>query len=739
MEREHVRQFLRNLTLALHDQALEDEGMVLQFYWDTSDVRDAVLGQSAYYDIEKNGPRTVEAFNSGRFHGDRALVQCLESSGWFGTIRMLQPHQSELYKLLNRDFGVGPVGSPQGGPAVFVAHVGLNGLDSVTLEELANLPPERIERLVQMQAGQAATLFKVVQCVRYNWPERLARWLRDSIFTIEVEQHDYSSVVGTELFNRLLAAFDHERPIKSEANNFADAVALCQLSQKLNDFKAKKSLSAPRFFSSVLYNRIVKEHGLHSHFTYEYDGQEFPVFRGIEYYKLRATLRPQTPEQKKDATNEALLQGARQHLDEIGKARDRGADVLKITLNGEKLEDILTRLTNYSFLEQVWLRFAATTEVKAAVEAVRQQMEIARDFERSGKVSRQIEQQLKHAVTQLGEASSRFREFADLRTAFQIAVDKLSQQITKGYVAYRNGGVLRFGFPSEARPATEGLLEKLVSDDGTLSKTTVVELVKLFRASGTGEPDIGQISMLGGVLWTLKMDFQLIELLTSLPEPKHRSLKTVLAAACFRMSETGEGGRELLGKQMLDDLKETYNRTDTNSEEKFYLAIGLGYLCHRYLRCLQRGDFRLSQRDEANFLREAIEYARIAADFPSPDHERKVYALNQYLYYQCLYQKLGVKPQLDWEMIGNVADRLLQSKNSRDWQYRYDDTLAYYYEAQAEREKNPSRRKDWFNLAHASVKRAVEDSREDVEVMEHMERLMVTRQTTRSTVRKVTH
>ena len=144
----------------------------------------------------------------------------------------------------------------------------------------------------------------------------------------------------------------------------------------------------------------------------------------------------------------------------------------------------------------------------------------------------------------------------------------------------------------------------------------------------------------------------------------------------------------------------------------------------------------MSQRDEASRFKEAIEYAKIAAEFPSGDRERKLYALNQYLYYQCLYQRLAVKPLLKWETIGDVAQRLQQSKNSRDWQYRYDDTLSYYYEGEAEREKSSSHRKNWYDLALASVNRAVDESHGDPEPIDHLERLMLSMRNLKSTVRK---
>jgi hypothetical protein len=111
-----LKWFLDNLELQIDDIILDREGVAVDLYWDTADVRDAVLGMAAYYD---KGMFSPEAFD------DRtALVRSLLSAGWLGPVRMLHPHQAEFLNLIDLEFGIGPTGPPSGGVQQFLLDIG---------------------------------------------------------------------------------------------------------------------------------------------------------------------------------------------------------------------------------------------------------------------------------------------------------------------------------------------------------------------------------------------------------------------------------------------------------------------------------------------------------------------------------------------------------------------------------------------------------------------------------------
>src|SRR5271157_6064094 len=99
MERADLKWFLEHLELDLQDRRLQDSGYSLEFYWDTVDVRGAVLGLDSFYDL-------TGRFDNRLFQNDVALIHCLAGAGWFGKIRLLQPHQAEFLKLIDSDFGL---------------------------------------------------------------------------------------------------------------------------------------------------------------------------------------------------------------------------------------------------------------------------------------------------------------------------------------------------------------------------------------------------------------------------------------------------------------------------------------------------------------------------------------------------------------------------------------------------------------------------------------------------------
>ena len=701
-----ISTFLDNLTLALHDLVLEDEKVQLDFYWDTSDIRDALLGPAAFYD--------KHVFDIERFRGDRALVQCLGSSGWFGTIKMLQPHQAELLKLINRDFGFGAVGPPLGGVNQFIKDVGLRGIKGAgDFDDLAKAPPEEIERLVQMQAGQAVTLFKVVQCVRHHdWQTRLITWMRKGTFTVDAEPYDYGSWIANDFFASAKSAFDRQRPEKSEAN-FADAVALCQLGQKVQDYNEGRVNTVPRFFAGRMYFEVIADPHLAELFKYRYGNDKFPVFRGTEYYKLRATLRPPSLQDDRYANNTRLLEDARSWIAQI-----RGQEpVLKnIRIAGESLDSIIERLRNYSFLEQVWLPFAAKVDVS---EAVREYVETARSFDGSPDFRQEVASQLRDALYELRDASEQYRTLSNLWTRLELSAGRIAEYNPTGEHLYKNSGLLRFGFPLNSRQATSEILHNLVAKDKETQSAALREFVQQYQAPGKKSGVVAELAVLTGVLWALHMDRQIIDLLKP-RHVQHPSLKIVLAAACFRITKSGEQGEDQKGSKLLEELREQYERAAID-RDRIDLAIGLGYLYHLQLECFKRGTMRPSEQKAQSLIKEAVRFAKVARDLET-DEEKRIYALNQYLYYMTLNVDAFEPGDLS-----NAAVQLVSfMPDCHLWQYQYDDTVARYFELMADRTESPSDRAIYLKMALYHLQKAAKDSHyDDDEVTDHLQKLMI--------------
>ncbi len=74
MESNDLKWFNDRLDDDYHDRELENDGYEIDFYWDTSDVREAILGAAAYYDADN-------AFLRRKFDSDEALIRCLAATG----------------------------------------------------------------------------------------------------------------------------------------------------------------------------------------------------------------------------------------------------------------------------------------------------------------------------------------------------------------------------------------------------------------------------------------------------------------------------------------------------------------------------------------------------------------------------------------------------------------------------------------------------------------------------------
>jgi hypothetical protein len=712
MEREYVAYFLENLDLALHDQALEAEGESPEYYWDTSDVRNALLGQAAYYDVDDTSGERIRKFNRGKFEDDRALVHCLEAAGWFGTIKMLQPHQAELYKLVSREFDIGSVGPPEGGATQFVKDVAVQGLEQTDFAELAELQSEEIAALVRKQAGSATTLFKVVQCVRpYGWKTRLARWVQTKRIEIDSDPYDYRSLVSTKTFERLLAEFDVERP-KFGANNFTDAIGLCQLAQRIKDYQTGQTRTVPRFFSRRLDLRILERTQLADQFTYTHGTGRYTVFRDIEYYKLRATLNPKYgPAADAEKRSVRSLTETRMRLAEIRRAQEPlTAELLSTIKIGDRpLSDVLRGIREYWFLEQVWLPFAAHTEV---MDAIKEYVEPARDLGRSPTFRDEIEAQVGQTLAELNDKSSQYQKISHFWTELERAATRVLPPNLGDLNLFKTSGLLRFGFPDESRRGIGDLLTGLVHPGAGSRNQVLLELFRRCQDTTDNSPE--NLAVAGGVMWALRMDKEIIELLSMDGAVEHYSLKILTAAACFRKRID-----LLKGWELTQQLESNYHRS-SNSNEKSDLAVGLGYLYFHYWQSMTSDAVHLDERSRREVLEKAVRHAQEAASMEATGPEKRVYAINQHLYY------LLHGPDIFSSAEVNAAAESLLAFDGNDavWQYRYDDTLGYYFERRAE-QADSGQRQRWFDLAMRRLDKAWEGANGDEEVARHRERLMV--------------
>ena len=709
--------YLNDVDEALHDLDLEDEGHSPAFYWDTAQVRDALLGHAYYYDFDPSAKDPEYTFVKSRFESDMSLIYCLASAKWFGQIRLLQPHQAELLKLANREFNIGAMEVPLGGRHQFIKDVQLGGVDRGEIDHLSELSPERITRLVELQVGQAPRLFKVVQALHHGyWKPRLAHWLQEGIFQLDKAPYDYRAVLNSHLFERIHSALDADRGDKKD-NNLTDAIALCQLQLKVQNYRQGITTECPRYLTSALYNRILTKEALFDQFVYTFKDRTYGVFRTPEYFKLRANI-IKPPDQYEGGNRQRridLLYEVRRQLEELYTARQPLEDHMPLGLaaHNKHIPKILHEVQQYSFLEEVWLPYAAKAET---LDAVRSYVHSANEFAKSEAVQLELHEQVEGFLNSLKEVSLQFQNLGRLSKELQDAVrGKVDIQDThKAPVDfYVLSGLIRFGFPPEQQQQITDLVARITSPDATIRSKAVFSVLKQMLENEE-QADTTRM-VIGGVMWALGMYERVRALLPTIDQSTHYSLRCLSAAAGLKLNEIFQC------QQAIVQLETDYNRL-TEASDRLALAISLGYLCFHLRESYRSGHIRLNEKETRKLLEKAVFYATAAREMAGVETAKRVYALNQQLYYMVSDPELYSRQQ-----VSEVADALMAyEENKALWQYRYDDTLAAYNEWMAVGSPDKRRR---LEVAMQNIQNAWDGCRRvDPEVGRHLHRIMNARE-----------
>ena len=145
------------------------------------------------------------------------------------------------------------------------------------------------------------------------------------------------------------------------------------------------------------------------------------------------------------------------------------------------------------------------------------------------------------------------------------------------------------------------------------------------------------------------------------------SLDIILAASYFRLNENvGKGSL------LLQELSERYRGLPSNKMGQ--LMIGLGYLNFHLILCLDLAPNQARKDAVQELYENAILNAKTARTLLH-DQPSQAYALNNYLYYMIQYSDKKYLEEM--RLAAEELKKWLDTPGI--WQYRFDDTLARYY------------------------------------------------------------
>lgn len=674
-----VRRFLLNLELQILDRELEGRGYYLEWYFDTVDVVDAVLGMMAFHDQSSN------SFKQEEFEQPKALVHALAAAGWIRGIHLLPPHQAEFLNLLQLDFGVGLPRKSLALAEQFLASVGVKS-DTSNRVPLSGFTDVQLRAYVHDQAGSAERFFKAVQATRGTWVTRLTAMRRDGILDLTPARIEYRAVLESERFQRLKAELDSLRPAFS-LNNFADAAALVILADRIDDVRHDRSKWVPRFFaSSSTLEDAIDNAGYAKRYTFDLDKQRgSTIFRHADYFVHRAAF--YEPHETAPTATAFPFQP-----DELKRIRDQVALLLRepSSLTAQALEDIrvgdarlptlMRDLHNYAFLENAWLPFLAENEIRSAVRELK-----VFDHVTSMMDDRRFREFVNDAIASTRDAlirgTEQYKEVSALWHEFNSRADGLRNRVSKVGLeqlnVFREFGLIRFDYPAGALEEIQRVVSTMLSGDDQAEPRARNKVIGGWLAWTYSEVrDMDAAALISAALWVTRMDRPLIGMLLKCPSTSHYSLQMVLAAALLREKRAQEA------ESVIRILTETFTQTQNPR-----LAIGLAYLTFHSWQCLgnrpswrsEHGTIEGSHQDELALVSKAIEFATHATTNLPPDTPEYAYALNVLLYYMVE----GASDDLVTKM-QEIASTLARYKDDLlIWQYRFSDTLARFFHRMA--------------------------------------------------------
>jgi len=739
--------FLENLDLQIEDmERQQKDGANIEIYFDTADIYDAVLGVQAFFQDE-------EEFKQSLFNNDKTLVHCLATSGWLGTVMMLPSHQAEFLSLININFGLGSEESYPQRKTKFLEFV----KESIGSDRSKQIPIDKIGediaedelidfvRQIKQQAESAKVLFKAFECIG-RWQPRLARLMREKSLHLESHKYNFSEIISSNNFHYLKAAFDERRRSANTMNNFADALAVAVLIERVKLYEEKKTDRLPRFYvSTALFKEVIEMAGVAQQLNYrkstDTNSAKNPgilnnpcgVLRGTDYLIFKAAFGSPPKEEQPQAQTKTFagmdLYGLREAISKILVARQplTPEAVKSIEIEGRSLNDLIQEVRDFSFLNNIWLQFIRTEDIKK----VRDLEAEARDLVKKEQVNKAIKATKAALEVNLSEYEKVKSFWQELRHASHTLQARTSKDASEQLDVFRDLGLLRFSFPARVHDRIEEVLQTILRGGENEVRAARNWVVTAYcSASSNLDEETDNLALVSAVLWSVGMDKKLIKRLEESMKSgrplRHFSLMIIYAAAIFRScsnlkKSSHTSGLIERGRRVVEKIAEEFESTDSG-QKKVDLAIGLAYLHFHLWWSLGYRPFwypssEFTKTDQAEegkqIIDKAIDYSKQAYDFlPDDDMRRKVYALNQYLFYSVMGNRESSNDEMD-----KAAATLGSYKSNRDWwQYRFEDTLARYFHRMAIFAGTDDEWKRWMDLAYRHVDKASKESHGDMDV-----------------------
>jgi hypothetical protein len=670
--------FKKNLDLQLEDIALENNGISIELYFDTSDIYETLQGLEAFY-------TPAEGFDLNKFKDKRALVHSLAASGWLGEYQLVPPHLGELIILLKSNRRLDIDIDPKRRARKFLKDIGITDNDEFKDVYFEGLSKEQFYNFIKRQAGRADSLFKACQCI-VPFHKRVEELPKQKILKLSAPKLQYDRLAQSEYLHGLCRQFNLRRP-DTPQNNILDALVITFLIDMVSNYEAGASKIIPRFLvPSPLFQEVIDAAGVAPLLSYQSPtGTVSSVLRDSDYYIFKAYFRQQerftaVEDERRDRVSREYL---RVHekvaaIVESGEAlKDEALE--ELDFHGTPLIEVIKDFQMITFLEDVWLKYEAPEEMIHTLSDVAQ---AAQEMSHSATFQQRVKEAIEELQSKIGESVSEFKWISDVWTKLEKSAETLRLRADLDSFNspnfFRGLGLFRYGFPQSTHQNIRNILQELLRGEMAEKDARLSVMNACYQGRKNPKKNVNSLVIGAAILRVAEMDNELYSLLNKTKPLPNFSLKILLAELLFKFNLKSERGAKLLNQ-----LEKQYKDLPPTSRKRGDLAVGIAYLFVRlwrarggYATWRQHPDTYLHNQDELRqlYIDKAVTYAQEAYGLLEDNPMKKVYALNQYLYYLVQGGSDDQQQERD-EAAQNLSDYKM---NQEIWQYRFDDTLARY-------------------------------------------------------------
>jgi hypothetical protein len=361
------------------------------------------------------------------------------------------------------------------------------------------------------------------------------------------------------------------------------------------------------------------------------------------------------------------------------------------------LDAVVEHALDAGFFENIFMPFETKAKTLQVGEQLLRAQRLAEDPESEAERSEFLEKTellLVSAADDSRQAVALWREFMKLEDQMH---QRFFERPYTGDQLWRNLSLVHFGFPLEARQAILNSMEALLdsSPEAALALrrlllTTYYDVLTS-RVAELSPSDEANLALVATSLYFVddrSADAEAVRLLDHFPGVTSCWKKVMHSMCLFRL------GRHDVAEEYLQSLVKDYNRETKN---RGTLAVGLAVL--HYLRYASNRDWRKAPGGDQKSIEEARSYAVSGTNLVT-DPDSLLYAYNLVLY--VLVKTPGMTPR----DLATWAQRLESYRDTNEWCYLYEDTLALFYLALARASKDVAEARNLAVIARDIAQRA---------------------------------